>query len=128
VRIISSDIGSVILANPTRIQPKTKKAQETPSSLCDTSLVLNMNTRIFGSGIRFLRVYCSARSPIQFLHSSIPRNFSSTASRLYASMPIAHLLKTQLTILGNVKRYTEQHEWIEIDGDDIGRSDNCTCF
>lgn len=34
------------------------------------------------------------------------------------------VFRAQLIILDNVKRYTEQHEWIEIDGDDIGRSDN----
>src|SRR5947207_3732230 len=81
-----------------------------------------MNTRILGSGIRLLRACSSRRLPIQFIYSSVPRSFSSLSSRLYASITF---IQSSIVYLGNVKRYTEQHEWIEIGGDDIGRSDNC---
>lgn len=111
--------------NRTRIQDRTKG----PSSFCDIiNLVLNMNTRILGPGTRLLRLCLSRRLPIQSIHSSVPRSFSCMCSRLYAGIPIAFVFRAQLIILDNVKRYTEQHEWIEIDGDDIGRSDKYTCF
>jgi len=64
-----------------------------------------MNSRMFSSGFRLFRT-CSAKAvSIRFVNGTNSRYFSSVGSRLYAV---------------NVKRYTEQHEWIEISDDKVG--------
>lgn len=81
-----------------------------------------MNTRISSSILRLVRSSCARTLPSQLIHrnSLAPRCFSSLSSRLYASIATPFGNAVSHLCVGNVKRYTEQHEWIEIDNDNIG--------
>ena len=87
-----------------------------------------MNARTLSSGFRLIRACSSKYSlPLKFVSSPLPRCFSSLSSRLYASSN-ATRIQSSIVGVGNVKKYTEQHEWIEIDADDIGKTRlQCLC-
>jgi len=80
-----------------------------------------MSARVFCSGVRALRTYSAVRFQCRPSFKLLSRRMLSTTPRMLAGNSIPRLRNLGIDCV-IVKRFTEQHEWISIDDEQIGNT------